>query len=130
MTVAAGPPSGTLPMKPSLFTRLCTFVWFSTATTALVTAQQPITLNEVEENLPEITADEPHAVFSASKAAEYLDRPALNCQKTKNCATCQTNLSYMVARPRLRPIFSAPGEVPPFSEDSPKVRWEPKKPRE
>src|SRR5947207_1995330 len=49
-------------------------------------AQQPITLNDVEEGLPQIRADEPMAaVFSAEKAAMYLDRSALNWQKTKKC---------------------------------------------
>ena len=38
---------------------------------AFVAAQQPITLNDVEVGLPDITADEPYAAeFSAEKAAE------------------------------------------------------------
>ena len=47
-------------------------------------AQQPITLADVPEGLPVIQADEPLAKgYSAAKAAEYLDRSALNWMKTK-----------------------------------------------
>ncbi len=75
-------------------------------------AQQPLTLADVEEGLPEITNDEPIAdSFSALKAAEYLDRSALNWQKTKSCATCHTNLFYMAARPALGNVLSDSGEV-------------------
>jgi len=46
---------------------------------AFVAAQQPITLNDVQEGLPQIMADEPKAGhFSAEMAAKYLDRSALN----------------------------------------------------
>ena len=68
--------------------------------------QQVIALKDVPDGLPVISEDEPMAdEFSAEKAARYLDRSALNWQKTKNCATCHTNLFYMIARPSL----STPG---------------------
>ncbi len=96
-----------------------------------VVAQQPFTLADVEEGLPEISADEPLAEhFSAMQAAEYLDRSALNWQKTKNCATCHSNLFYMVARPALGTLLADSGEVRRFYEDYPKVRWVNKKPTE
>jgi squalene-hopene/tetraprenyl-beta-curcumene cyclase len=94
-------------------------------------AEPPITLADVEEGLPEIMADEPLAAeFSARKAAEYLDRSALNWQKTKKCATCHTNLFYMVARPALGSIRPDSGEVRSFYEDYPKTRWAKRPPKE
>jgi len=100
-------------------------------TPTFVAAQQLITLNDVEEGLPVITADEPIATeFSDERAAQYLDRSALNWQKTKKCATCHTNLFYMVARPALKTILPDSGEVRSFYEDYRKVRWEKKGPTE
>ncbi len=94
-------------------------------------AYQPLTLADVEEGLPEITGDEPLAdSFSALKAAEYLDRSALNWQKTKNCATCHTNLFYMAARPALSKQFPDSGEVRQFYEDYRHTRWAKKLPTE
>ena len=108
-------------------------LWFSAALwvsmPALAAAQQTITLDDVEEGLPQLSADEPFAAeFSAAKAAEYLDRSALNWQKTKNCATCHTNLFYMAARPALKSIMPDSGEVRSFYEDYLKVRWQLKAP--
>ncbi len=94
-------------------------------------AQQPITLNDVEEGLPDIPPDEPFASeFSLSKAAQYLDRSALNWQKTKKCATCHTNLFYMAARPALKSILPDSGEVRSFYEDYRRVRWQQQMPTE
>jgi squalene-hopene/tetraprenyl-beta-curcumene cyclase len=96
-----------------------------------IAAQQSITLNDVEEGLPQIRADEPLAgAFSAEKAALYLDLSALNWQKTKKCATCHTNLFYMAARPALASVLSDSGEVRSFYEDYRKVRWQKKGPVE
>lgn len=92
-------------------------------------AQMPITLDDVDEGLPVISSDEPYAAeFSAQKAAAYLDRAALNWQKTKSCATCHTNLFYMAARPALAEILPDSGEVRSFYEDYRKVRWQKKGP--
>src|SRR4051812_5019600 len=99
------------------------------ASVAALAAPRPITLDDVEKGLPEISPDEPlAAVFSAEKAAEYLDRAALNWQKTKNCATCHTNLFYMTARPALRSVLPDSGEIRAFYEAYPKERWPQKKP--
>jgi len=118
-------------MRPSPAILLGSVLLLGAAAPAFVTAQQPITLNDVAEGLPEITADEPIAAqFSAKKAAEYLDRSALNWLKTKKCATCHTNLFYMVARPALSTILPDSGEVRSFYEDYRKVRWKVKGPSE
>lgn len=112
-------------------TILRTLLLFVVTSPAFVLAQQPITLDDVEEGLPDITSDEPFASeFSAVKAAQYLDRSALNWQKTKKCATCHTNLFYMVARPALSTILPDSGEVRSFYEDYRKVRWQKKGPTE
>lgn len=90
-----------------------------------------ITLDDVPQGLPEILPDEPLAPqFSAEKAAEYLDRSALNWQKTKNCATCHTNLFYMAARPALAAVLPDSGQVRSFYEEYPRVRWQKAKPSE
>lgn len=99
------------------------------ASPALVAAQEPVTLDDVKVGLPDITANEPLAAeFSATKAAEYLDRSALNWQKTKKCATCHTNLFYMAARPALTTVLPHSGEVRSFYEDYLKVRWRKRRP--
>jgi squalene-hopene/tetraprenyl-beta-curcumene cyclase len=98
---------------------------------SFLVAQQPLTLADVKTGLPEITADEPVAPeFSAKRAAQYLDRSALNWQKTKNCATCHTNLFYLVARPALTTVQPDSGEVRRFYEDYLNVRWSKKPPSE
>ena len=115
-----------------MVTLRCAFLMLSFATApAVVAAQQPITLDGVEEGLPDISADEPYAdEFSAERAAQYLDRSALNWQKTKKCATCHTNLFYMAARPALKTILPDSGEVRSFYEDYRKVRWRKRLPTE
>ena len=101
-----------------MVTLLPALLLFFAIAPAFVAAQQPITLNDVGVGLPDITAQEPYAVeFSAEKAAQYLDRSALNWQKTKKCATCHTNLFYMAARPALTTILRDSGEVRSFYED-------------
>jgi squalene-hopene/tetraprenyl-beta-curcumene cyclase len=118
-------------MKFTLTTLRGAVLLLAAAAPAFVAAQQPITLNDVQEGLPEITADEPKAShFSAKQAARYLDRSALNWQKTKKCATCHTNLFYMAARPALTTVLADSGEVRSFYEDYRKVRWQQKGPTE
>lgn len=117
-------------MNLSIFKMLCASLLFASSP-ALVVAQQIITLGDVEEGLPEISADEAIAdQFSAEKAAEYLDRSALNWQKTKKCATCHSNMGYLWARPALSSVLEDSGEVRAFYEDYRKVRWAKKGPSE
>ena len=115
-------------MKTFLPTLLLLAILWPTVVTA---QQRPITLKDVPVGLPVISADEPMAAgFSAEKAARYLDRSALNWVKTKKCATCHTNLFYLVARPALRTILPDSGEVRSFYEDYRKVRWQNNAPTE
>lgn len=117
-------------MRP-IATLLHGFLLLVAGVPTLATAQQPITLSDVEEGLPEIREDEPKlGHFSAEEAAKYLDRAALNWQKTKNCATCHTNLFYMAARPALASVLPDSGEVRRFYENYPRVRWQKKEPTE
>src|SRR3954463_2010388 len=117
-------------MKPQLML-VATLLLLVAEQSSFVAAQQPITLNDVPEGLPLIAADEPYAGrFSPEKAAAYLDRSALNWQKTKKCATCHTNLFYMAARPALASALPDSGEVRGMYEDYRKVRWQQKKPVE
>lgn len=116
-------------MKAQLLLALFVFLLTRVPTAAL--AQGPITIDDVQEGLPVISADEPLAVaFSPEAAAKYLDRSALNWQKTKKCATCHTNLFYMAARPALGSTFADSGEVRGFYEDYLEVRWAKRKPKE
>jgi squalene-hopene/tetraprenyl-beta-curcumene cyclase len=74
-------------MKP-LLTLVAALLLLVAVAPAFVAAQQPSTLNDVQEGLPEVTADEPKAgQFSSEMAANYLDLSALNWQKTTKCAT-------------------------------------------
>src|SRR4051812_29040068 len=122
-------PFGRNAMRSSPATFLGALLLFGAASPVVLAAPRPITLDDVEKGLPEISPDEPIAAhFSAAKAAQYLDRSALNWQKTKNCATCHTNLFYLAARPALSTVLPDSGEVRRFYEDYPKVRWPTKKP--
>jgi len=93
--------------------------------------QKPVTLEEVPHELQEISAAEPLAkTFSANNAATYLDEASLTWQKKKKCATCHTNMAYMMARPALGEVLPDSGEVRSFFEDYRKVRWKENGPTE
>jgi squalene-hopene/tetraprenyl-beta-curcumene cyclase len=48
-------------------------------------------------------ADEPLAkTYSPAKAAEFLDRAAVNWTRDRKCATCHTNVPYVMARDLLK----------------------------
>ena len=80
------------------------------------------------ENVPyakKIVADESvRKTFSAEQAARYLDNASLNWQKSRNCATCHTNMPYLMARPALGPALKDSGEVRSFFESYYLARWE------
>ena len=80
------------------------------------------------ENVPpakRIVADEPvRERFSAEQAARYLDNASLAWQKRRNCATCHTNMAYLIARPALRAELEDSGEVRELFESYYLERWE------
>jgi squalene-hopene/tetraprenyl-beta-curcumene cyclase len=72
----------------------------------------------------QITADEPIAdVFSAEKAARYLDTSSLHWQKSHNCVACHGNLGYMFVRPALSSVLKDSGEVRRLYEEYVTKRW-------
>jgi squalene-hopene/tetraprenyl-beta-curcumene cyclase len=61
---------------------------------------------------PRADADEPLASeLSLSAAAKYLDAAALEWTRTRKCATCHTNVPYLMARPLLSNLYPEPTEV-------------------
>jgi len=77
-----------------------------------------------------ITADEPIAdVFSAEKAARYLDTASLHWQKSRNCAACHVNMGYLFARPALSSVLKDSGEVRGLFEEYVTKRWKEGPPR-
>ena len=89
-------------------------------------AEEPAVLTL--ENVPyakKIVGDEPvRSTFSAEQAARYLDNASLNWQKSRKCATCHTNMAYLMARPALGDALENSGEVRSFFEDYYLARWE------
>ncbi len=74
--------------------------------------------------------DEPMApAFSAAKAAEYIDGVSLAWTRERKCATCHTNVPYMLARPLVKNgDDAAVKEVRGFLEATVK-KWETGKPK-
>ena len=93
---------------------------------SLAAAEEPAVLTL--ENVPyakKIVADEPiRKTFSAERAARYLDNASLNWQKRRKCATCHTNMPYLMARPALGAVMKDSGEVRSFFEAYYLARWE------
>ncbi|MDF1753172.1 MAG: hypothetical protein P1U89_10390 [Verrucomicrobiales bacterium] len=90
-----------------------------------------VTLEQVPDELQDISENEPIAkTFSAEKAVRYLDEASLTWQKKKKCATCHTNMGYMMARPALAVALKDSGEVRSFYEDYRNVRWAKRPPSE
>src|SRR5262245_28625162 len=83
---------------------------------ALASAGERPTLNNVPAP-PPIAADDPLAqVFSLERAAQSLDTSALHWQKTRQCAACHTLPPYLMARPHLAAVLPEPPEVRRFLE--------------
>lgn len=106
------------------------FLFLSVVLPLFAVGQTPVvTLDQVPDELQKISGDEPLATeFSAEKAAQYLDQASLTWQKKKKCATCHTNMGYLMARPALNAALRDSGEVRTFFEDYRKVRWKKKPP--
>jgi hypothetical protein len=73
--------------------------------------------------------DEPAAkTFNAANAATYLDGVGLDWTRTRGCATCHTNVPFMLARPKWRRRPEPMREVRGFLERTVR-KWEKEKPR-
>jgi len=74
--------------------------------------------------------DEPIApTFSPLKAAGYIDGVGLAWTRERKCATCHTNVPYVLARPKVKGGDPAPlKEVREFLEAT-VTKWEKQKPR-
>ena len=97
--------------------------------TEAVSADDLVTLDNVDDPGP-ITAEESFAAeFSAERAARYLDTAALHWQQANNCVTCHTNMGYMFARPALSSTLKDSGEVRAFFEEHVTTRWKTEAPR-
>jgi len=117
-----------------MFARLSVVVIASVSLFSLhgktVFGDEAVTLDTVTP--PEANrADEPLAeTFSLPKAAEFLDRVALDWQKRRKCMTCHTNYLYLMARPEVgEPDAPALATVRQFAEELVSERWEEKGPR-
>ena len=82
------------------------------------------------DEIPPITDDEPLAAsFSLQKAAEYLDRAAIDWQERRKCGTCHTNFAHVMLRSALTPIVPEPRSVRAYIETIVEERWKTKGPR-
>jgi squalene-hopene/tetraprenyl-beta-curcumene cyclase len=110
--------------KGSMRSFLRIFAFLFTASSISAQERAVITLRNVPPAVS-IVADEPvRDNFSAELAARYLDTASLNWQKDRNCATCHTNMSYLMARPSLRSALKDSGEVRKFFEMYYQERWQ------
>ena len=82
-----------------------------------------ITLENAPKAGPIIPAPNLNPKFSPVSAARYLDIASLNWQRDKNCATCHTNMAYLMARPALEEVTPSSGEVRNFYEQYIEQRW-------
>jgi squalene-hopene/tetraprenyl-beta-curcumene cyclase len=94
-----------------------------------VQADEPVTFDNLVA--PESNrADEPLAKkFSLQKAAHFLDSASLEWQRSWQCFTCHTNISYLIARPNISADAPALREVRKFAEEQVSLRWEEVGPR-
>jgi squalene-hopene/tetraprenyl-beta-curcumene cyclase len=96
---------------------------------AALEAAEPVTLENVEA--PDSnSADEPLAEkFSLDRAAHFLDSASLEWQRSWQCFTCHTNISYLIARPSISADAPAHREVRKYAEELISLRWEEVGPR-
>lgn len=100
--------------------------WLSMFASAI--AEHPVTLTNLVEPAPN-TRDEPIAVFSLDRAADFLDSASLNWQSKRKCMTCHTNFAYLYARPNISSDAPAHATVRQYAEDLVQERWPDKGPR-
>lgn len=87
-------------------------------------AAEPVTLENAIPPEPN-RADEPFAKqFSMAQAAHFLDSASLEWQKSWQCFTCHTNISYLIARPAISLDSPAQRAVRKYAEELVSMRWE------
>ena len=64
-----------------------------------------------------------------SKASHFLDSASLDWQRSWQCFTCHTNISYLIARPTIAADAPAHRQVRKFAEELISLRWEEVGPR-
>ena len=110
---------------PSAAVVLCGLLGAATSTEAA----EPVSFENLVAPEPN-SADEPLArEFSLEKAARILDSASLDWQRSWQCFTCHTNVSYLMARPRLSADAPAHREVRKYTEEVISLRWEEVGPR-
>ena len=76
------------------------------------------------------SADEPLALnFSLDQAAHFLDSASLDWQRSWQCFTCHTNISYLISRPSLGADAPAHREIRRYAEGLISLQWEEVGPR-
>ena len=92
-------------------------------------AAEPVTLENLVAPEPN-RADEPLAEkFSLEQASHFLDSASLDWQRSWQCFTCHTNISYLIARPTIAADAPAHRQVRKFAEELISLRWEEVGPR-
>ena len=95
----------------------------------LVSAAEPVTLENVKAPAPN-KSDEPLAKeFSLDQAVSFLDAASLTWQNERKCFTCHTNYAYLYARPQIDAQAAAHHTVRKFAEELVEKRWVEKGPR-
>lgn len=100
--------------KSSQFEYIAFAVAFWVAMTAQLPAEEP---RNPLVPVPDASADEPFAPFSAALAARYLDSAALDWIQSHQCAACHTMTPYLMARPALSRVAPPPPDGRAFFED-------------
>lgn len=96
---------------------------------ATLEAAEPVTSENLVAPEPN-RADEPLAEkFSLERAVHFLDSASLDWQRSWQCFTCHTNISYLIARPNVGADAPAHREVRKFAEELISQRWEEVGPR-
>jgi squalene-hopene/tetraprenyl-beta-curcumene cyclase len=107
-------------------TLLCLTILFAFASFAFA---EELTLENVTAPEPN-TTEEPFAEsFSLESATRFLDQASLDWTKSRECFTCHTNFSYLMARPAISADAKAHQQIRTALEELVEKRWPDKGPR-
>ena len=99
------------------------------AGSVLLSAAEPVTLDNVVDPGPNKLDEAVAKEFSLERAAHFLDSASLNWQKQRKCFTCHTNYAYLYARPAISSDVMAHQQVRKFAEELVSERWKEHGPR-